>query len=85
MQVLSATLFIVSLIQGSTLNKGYVRSVVAAVSAGVTGQSISLSGLYPGLNRSRLNYTRAILRPRPIHTYSGHNISRGINTCRSIP
>src|SRR6218665_1395489 len=53
--------------------------------SGVTGQSIPPAGLYPGLKRPRLDYTRvyyglgqliprSILWPRPIHTPSGQII-----------
>jgi len=52
---------------------------------GVTGQNIPPTGIYPGLKRPRLDYTRVyyglgqfiprgILWPRPIHTSSGQNI-----------
>src|SRR6218665_1690713 len=52
---------------------------------GVTGQSISPAGLYSGLKRPKLDYTRVyyglgqfiprgILWPRPIHTFSGQII-----------
>jgi len=52
------------------------------VAPGVTGQNIPPAGIYPGLKRPRLDYTRVyyglgqfiprgILRPRPIHTPSG--------------
>jgi len=52
---------------------------------GVTGQSIPPAGLYPGLKRPRLHYTRVynslgqfiprdMVWPRPIHTPSGQTI-----------
>jgi len=55
------------------------------VCTGVTGQNILPAGLYPGLKRSRLDYTRVyyglnqfiprgILWPRPIQTSSGQII-----------
>src|SRR6218665_3191236 len=55
------------------------------VNPGVTGQNIPPAGIYPGLKRPRLDYTRVyyglgqfiprgILWPRPIHTSSGQNI-----------
>src|SRR6218665_1521792 len=62
---------------------------------GVTGQNIPLAGIYPGLKRPRLDYTRVyyglgqfiprgILWPRPIHTSSGQNIPFMISTTISI-
>src|SRR6218665_868031 len=62
---------------------------------GVTGQNIPPAGLYPGLKRPRLDYTRVyyglgqfILRgivwPRPIHTPIRPNYTRMISITISI-
>src|SRR6218665_1374208 len=65
--------------------------------SGVTGQSIPPTGLYPGLKRPRLDYTRVymyyglgqfisrgILWPRPIHSPSGQNYTPMISITISI-
>ena len=62
------------------------------VHSSVTGQNIPPAGLYPGLKRSSLDYTRVyydlgqfmpqgILWPRPIHTPSGQIIPNHAINC----
>ena len=61
------------------------NGTVKEADAGVTGQSIPPAGVYPGLKRTRLDYTRVYyglgpfiplgtLWPRPFHTPSGQII-----------
>src|SRR6218665_3655086 len=73
----------------------YLENVVTAtavlkIGAGVTGQNIPPTGVYPGILWPRPIYTGGILWPmpiynggilwpRPINTPTGHKVSRAIN------